>query len=121
MIGPAVAGVLIVTAGSSWVFLGCAASFAVVLCVLGLVRVGELHPRDRALRARGSLAEGFRYVWNRPDLKSVLVMLFLIGTFGLNFPIFISTMSTTVFHAGVGQYGLMTSIMAVGSIAGALV
>src|SRR4029077_15782579 len=47
-------------------------------------------------------------------------MLFLFGTFGLNFPIFISTMSTTVFHAGASQYGLLTSIMAVGSIAGAL-
>jgi MFS family permease len=47
-------------------------------------------------------------------------MLFLIGTFGLNFPIFISTMSTTVFQAGAGQYGILTSIMGVGSIVGAL-
>ena len=47
-------------------------------------------------------------------------MLFLIGTFGLNFPIFISTMSVRVFHAGAGQYGLLTSIMAIGSVAGAL-
>ena len=115
------AGLLITTAGSGWVFLISGASFAAVLCALGLLRVGELHPRDRALQARGSLAEGFRYVWNRPDLQAVLVMLFLIGTFGLNFPIFISTMSATVFHAGAGQYGLLTSMMAVGSIAGALV
>jgi 3-methyladenine DNA glycosylase AlkD len=50
----------------------------------------------------------------------MLLMLFLIGTFGLNFPIFISTMSVTVFHAGAGQYGLLTSMMAVGSVAGAL-
>jgi MFS family permease len=121
MIGPAMAGVLIASAGTGWVFLISAASFAAVLCALGLLRVGELHPRDRAVRARGSLAEGFRYIWKRPDLKAVLAMLFLIGTFGLNFPIFISTMSATVFHAGAGQYGLLTSIMAVGSIAGALV
>ena len=47
-------------------------------------------------------------------------MLFLIGTFGLNFPIFISTMAVTAFHAGAGQYGLLTSIMAIGSVAGAL-
>src|SRR6476620_5364539 len=79
MIGPAIAGFLIATAGSGWVFLISAASFAAVLCALGLLRVGELHPRDRALRARGSLAEGIRYVWNRRDLKAVLVMLFLIG------------------------------------------
>ena len=109
------------TVSTGWVFLFSAASFAAVLCVLGLLRVGELHTRDRALTARGSLAAGVRYVMNRPDLKAIFGMLFLIGTFGLNFPIFISTMSVTVFHAGAGQYGLLTSIMAIGSIAGALV
>src|SRR5258708_28347085 len=47
-------------------------------------------------------------------------MLFLIGTFGLNFPIFISTMSVIVFHAGASAYGLLTSMMAAGSVLGAL-
>jgi MFS family permease len=120
MIGPAIAGVLIAGVGSGWVFLINAASFAAVLCSLILLRVGELHVTDRAVRTRGSLAEGFRYVWKRPDLKVILLMIFLIGTFGLNFPIFISTMSVTVFHAGASQYGLLTSIMAIGSVTGAL-
>ena len=120
MIGPAVAGLLIAAVGSGWVFLINAASFAAVLVSLACLRVGALHPRDRAVRTRGSLAEGFRYVWRRPDLKAVLLMLFLIGTFGLNFPIFISTMSVTVFHVGAGQYGLLTSFMAIGSVIGAL-
>ena len=120
MIGPAIAGVLIASVGTGWVFLINAASFVAVLCSLGFLRVSELHRSRRAVRTRGSLAEGFRYVWKRPDLKAVLLMLFLIGTFGLNFPIFISTMSVTVFHAGASQYGLLTSIMAIGSVAGAL-
>jgi predicted MFS family arabinose efflux permease len=47
-------------------------------------------------------------------------MLFLVGTFGLNFSIFISTMAVSVFHAGAGQYGLLTSMMAAGSVTGAL-
>jgi MFS family permease len=47
-------------------------------------------------------------------------MLFLIGTFGMNFSIFISTMAVTEFHAGAGEYGLLTSMMAIGTIAGAL-
>jgi MFS family permease len=50
----------------------------------------------------------------------ILLMLFLIGTFGLNFPIFISTMSVAVFHAGASQFGLLTSIMAIGTVSGAL-
>jgi MFS family permease len=120
MIGPAVAGILIAAVGSGWVFLINAASFAAVLCSLALLRVGELRPKSRAPRTRGSLVEGFRYVWRRPDLKAVLLMLFLIGTFGLNFPIFISTMAVNVFHKGAGQFGLLTSIMAIGSVSGAL-
>ena len=47
-------------------------------------------------------------------------MLFLIGTFGLNFPIFISTMAVRVFHADARGYGLLSSVMAVGTISGAL-
>jgi len=120
MIGPAIAGVLIAAVGSGWVFLINAASFAAVLCSLSLLRVVELHREQRAVRARGSLVEGFRYVWKRPDLKAIFLMLFLIGTFGINFPIFISTMSVTVFHAEASQYGFLTSTMAIGSVVGAL-
>jgi MFS family permease len=90
-----------------------------VLGALSVVRV------DRPATTRrgpdgGGLIEGFRYVLRRADLKIILFMLFLVGTFGLNFPIYISTMSVTVFHKGAGQYGLLTSIMAAGSVTGAL-
>ncbi|RYD37102.1 MAG: MFS transporter, partial [Verrucomicrobiaceae bacterium] len=120
MIGPATSGILLGMMGSGWVFLLNAASFASVIVALMMMRVKDLHLRNRPARARGSLAEGFRYVRSRPDIRTVLVMFFLIGTFGFNFPIYISTMSVTVFHAGAGQYGILTSVMAVGSIIGAL-
>jgi MFS family permease len=120
MIGPAIAGVLIAAMGSGWVFLMNAASFAAVIGALSSLRLGDLHPTVKALQIRGRLTEGFRYIAKRPDLKAVLFMLFLIGTFGLDFPIYISTMSVGVFHASAGQYGLLTSIMALGSVAGTL-
>lgn len=120
MIGPAIAGTLIAAVGTGWVFVINAASYVAVIGAMKMLRVHELYLRQRAVRTRGSFLEGFRYVWRRPDLKAVLFMLFLIGTFGLNFPIFISTMSVTVFHAGAHQYGLLSSIMAIGSVVGAL-
>lgn len=120
MVGPAVAGLLIARVGSGWVFLINAASFGAVLGSLSLLRTGELHQKTKALRTRGSLIEGFRYVGARPDLRAVMVMFFLVGTFGLNFPIFLSTMAVSVFHQGAGKFGLLTSIMAIGSVAGAL-
>jgi len=120
MIGPAVAGLLIAAIGIGWVFLINAASFAVVLGSLCLLRVNELNVRPRPGRKAGGLTESFRYVWQRRDLKAMLMMLFLIGTFGFNFPIYISTMSVSVFHGGASQYGLLSSCLAVGSIIGAL-
>ncbi len=120
MIGPAFAGVLIPAVGSGWVFLINAASFVAVLGSLVFLRKRELRPRVRAALSRGGFGEGFRYAWRRPDLRVYFSMLFLFGTFGLNFPIFISTMSVTVFHKGAGQFGLLTSMMAVGSVTGAL-
>jgi MFS family permease len=120
MVGPAVSGLIITAIGTGWAFLINGASFIAVLLSLAFLRVAELRPNARAQRARGSLTEGFRYVWGRPDLKAILVMLFLIGTFGLNFPIFISTMAVGVFHADARGYGLLSSIMAIGTVAGAL-
>ncbi|GGA32165.1 MFS transporter [Dyella nitratireducens] len=120
MIGPAVAGLVIAAVGTGWVFVVNAASFVAVLCSLGLLRPEALHVKAWAQRTRGGLTEGFRYVWHRPDLRAILLMLFLFGTFGLNFAIFISTMSVKVFHAGAGRYGLLTSSMAVGTVMGAL-
>jgi len=120
MLGPAVAGVLIAAIGEGWLFIVNAGSYAAVLASLSLLRLHELHTEERPERTRGSLLAGFRYVWDRPDLMTVLVMLFLLGTFGYNFAIFISTMSVTEFHGDASQYGLLTSAMAVGTMTGAL-
>ncbi|HEY6457391.1 MAG TPA: MFS transporter [Steroidobacteraceae bacterium] len=120
MIGPAVAGLTIAAIGTGWAFVFNALSFIAVLVSLSILRTSELHSRARARRMRGGLMEGFRYVWSRPDLKAILVMLFLIGTFGLNFPIFISTMAVRVFHADARGYGLLSAIMAIGTTSGAL-
>jgi len=120
MIGPAAAGILIAEAGTGWAFLLNGISFVAVLISLLSLSVAALHPHGRTARQKGGVTEGFRYAWSRPDLKAILIMLFLIGTFGLNFPIFISTMAVRVFHTDARGYGLLSSIMAIGTIAGAL-
>jgi MFS family permease len=120
MVGPAVAGVAIASVGTGWAFLMNGASFIAVLVSLMTLRVSSLRSPARAEKTRGSLLEGWRYAWARPDLKAMLAMLFLIGTFGLNFPIFISTMAAGVLHTDARGYGLLSSIMAIGTVSGAL-
>jgi len=120
MVGPAVAGLVIASVGTGWAFLFNGASFMAVLASLSLLRTSELRPNARAHRTKGSVLQGFHYVWSRPDLRTTLIMLFLIGTFGLNFPIFISTMAVGVFHTDARGFGLLSSMMAVGTMSGAL-
>ena len=62
--------------------------------------------------AQGQFQLRFHRAWRRSDLRIALTMLFLIGTFGLNFTIFISTMAVRVFHVGAGGYGLLSSAIA---------
>ena len=118
MVGPAVGGLLIVAIGSGWVFIVNAATFLAMLLALLLMRRSLLAPRLKN-RNRGGLAEGFRYVWGRSDLRVVFVTVFLIGAFGMNFPIFASTMALE-FGAGADGYGVLSSVLAIGSLIGAL-
>jgi MFS family permease len=119
LIGPAVAGLLTAAVGAGWVFLINAVSFGAVVGMLLALRVRDLVPRERLPRRRGQIVAGFRYVQGRLDLRLVFLMVALLGTFGMNFPIFISTMSV-MFGSGAGEFGVLSSAMAVGSVVGAL-
>ncbi len=121
MIGPAIAGVLIAGIGSGAVFLINAATFVAVLAALAFMRENELHRHERAVRKPGSLAAGFHYLKGRPDLVTVLAMVFVFATFGINFPVFVSAMAVKAFNAGSGAFGLLTSMLGIGSVMGALV
>jgi len=118
MVGPALAGILLATLGTGWAFTANAVSYLAVLAALLRLRATPRHAGAHA--SRGGFVDGLRYVRGRPDLMAILWMLFLIGTFGLNFTIFISTMAVSVFHEGAGRYGLLMSIMAIGTISGSL-
>ncbi len=120
LIGPAVAGLLIARVGIGWAFVLNGLSFGAVLVSMLLFRLAELRPSARADSTTSGFLEGLRYVWRRPDLRAILAMLFLIGTFGLNFPIFIATMAVNVFHVDARGFGLLSSLMAVGTLGGAL-
>lgn len=119
MIGPAVAGFLIVLIGSGWVFLVNAATFLAVLAALAMIRPAPRGPRPVGKRAGAEFIEGFKYAWGRPDLIVVFVIVFLVGAFAMNFPIVSSTMAVE-FGRGAGEYGLLSSILAIGSLTGAL-
>lgn len=122
LIGPATAGVLIAAIGSGWVFIINAASFLAMLGALSLITTKFLrdsHEREGRQSQLRQLSAGFRYVLGRHDLLVIFIMVFLVGAFSMNFPVMSSTMAVE-FGRGAGDYGLLSSILAVGSLVGAL-
>ncbi|WP_405685628.1 MFS transporter [Streptomyces sp. NBC_00057] len=120
LIGPAVAGVLITTVGSGWAFMLNGLSFAAPLVGLMLMRTSELHKTTVVPRAKGQLREGLRYVSGRPELIWPIVLVGFVGTFGFNFPIWLTAFADEIFHGGAGMYSFFNILMAAGSLAGAL-
>jgi MFS family permease len=118
--GPAIAGVLIAWVGTGPVFLLNAASFAAVLVSLFRIRVTQAAPAARGQRNKHQVAEGVSYVRRRPDLMLIMVLVGILGAFGMNFPVINSLMATTEFSMGPSEFGLLGSIMAVGTLGGAL-
>ncbi|WP_294569157.1 MFS transporter [uncultured Arthrobacter sp.] len=120
LVGPAVAGLLTAAVGPGWVFLINALTFGAMVYTLLVLRTPDLQVQPKSTPGKGRIREGFRYVRGRPDLMMVLLTIFLVGTFGLNFAVFIAAMARTEFGQGAGVFGVLSSVMAIGSVVGAL-
>ena len=120
VVGPAIAGVLIAAVGTGWCFVVNAASFGAVLTALVAMNAEQLERAQRPLRARGQLVEGLRFVWSRPDLRTPLALLAVVGTLALNFTVILPVLARDTFHGDASTYGTLFSVLGAGSLVGAL-
>ncbi len=119
LIGPALSGFLIAAYGTGPSFIINTASYVVMIVTLLAIRDKDLHITVQPKRGN-KLIEGFRYVKSRRDLLLVMVVVFFTTTFGLNFQMFIALMATKEFGMGPSEFGTLGSVLAVGSLSGAL-
>ena len=120
LIGPAVAGVLIYTAGVAVCFLINGASFLVVIAALLAMRPAELRRSAPLARAKGQVRAGLAYAWRTPQLRVPLLMMAVVSTLGYNFSVLMPLLAQDVFHRGGGTYGALSAAMGAGALAGAL-
>ena len=125
LIGPGLAGLMIAALGggvvaTGWVIVINAATYAASFWALQAMDAGRLTPTPVIGRGRGAVREGVRYVRSRPDLVLVLTCVFFLGGFGMNFQITSALMATEEFGRGASEYGLLGSLLAIGSLTGAL-
>jgi len=119
ILGPGVAGLVIAAVGTGPAFFVNTLSFVAVLLALTQMKTELLRPAPRS-RGKGQIRDGLRYVRRRPDIILIMVLVFVLGTFGMNFQLTTALMATQQFHKGAGEYGLLGSIMAIGSLSAAL-
>ncbi|WP_392544365.1 MFS transporter [Oryzobacter telluris] len=119
LIGPGAAGLVIAAWGTGEALLLNTVTFVFVLAAILMLKTSELRPAPLA-RGRGGIRDGFRYVRRRGDIQLVMLLVFVLGTFGMNFQITMALMATKVFDKGASEFGLLGSIMAVGSLTAAL-
>jgi MFS family permease len=120
LIGPGAAGLLIALVGPGWVFIINAVSFAATIFVMAIMRTAELHVSPRIARAKGQLRAGMAYVRHRSDIMMIMIVVFVVGGLGLNFQLTSAVMSRIEFGKDASEYGILGSILAIGSLAGAL-
>jgi MFS family permease len=120
IVGPAVAGAAIAAVGTGWVFAANALSYVAVLAGLAAMRAAELRPSTRVAKGKGQLREGLAYVRSRPELLVPILLVAVVGTVGLNFQITLALSSKELFGRGPASYGLLSAMLAIGSLVGAL-
>ncbi|MCU1345744.1 MAG: arabinose efflux permease family protein [Acidimicrobiia bacterium] len=119
--GPALAGLLVVTAGYGWAFTTDAISYLAVLAGLWMMRTKELYSAPRSVKAKGQVRDGVRYIRTVPELYVPLIMVTIVGTLTFNFSVTLPIFAEQTLHGTDGTFTLLYSVLSLGSFAGALV
>jgi MFS family permease len=117
--GPALAGLLIATVGTAWVFFVNAASFLAVVVALTAMRKSELRHFHRPT-SRPRVREGLAYAWSITEIRATILLVAVVGTLVYNFPTFLTLMAHNTFHGGAGLAGILMAILGAGTVIGAL-
>jgi MFS family permease len=119
LVGPAISGGLIAAFGTGPSFIVNGLSYFFVIAALMNLNEKAFFHLDRP-KSDGSIREGIAYAKARPDIYVVMLMVFFLATFGLNFQIFNALMATQEFGLGPASFGLMGTFIAIGSLSGAI-
>ena len=120
VVGQALAGVLVSSIGYAWCFGINAFSFGAIIIGFLLMRTSDLLPAQRVARAKGQISDGLRYVGRTPVLRTVILLVLVVGTFSLNFQVFVPLLAKDVFHGKESKVALFQVLMGVGSLIGSL-
>jgi MFS family permease len=119
IVGPAIAGILLAAVGPAICFTLNAISYLAVIYALLQMRV-RFVPKAATGSPIAGLREGLRYVRATPNILRPILLVGLIGIFGMNFNVWLPLLTTENYAAGATTFGLLFAAMGVGALTGAL-
>lgn len=125
LIGPGVAGLMIGALGSGVVATGTviamnSLAYAASFTTLTIIKADTLLSSSSSEQHGAGMRPALAYLRTRPDLIFVLACVFFLGGFGLNFDTVNTLMVVDQFGLGASEFGLAASVLAMGSVVGAL-
>ncbi len=130
ILGPAVAGVLVATAGEAGCFWLNALSFGAVLVSLVMMRTAGRRkalgsgagatPPDAQRSTSSTMREGLAYAWATPTIRQLLVLLAICAGLGFQYNVLLPVYARDVLHAGARTYGWLFSAFGAGSLVASL-
>ena len=120
VIGPALGGLLVATAGFGWAFLLDGVTYVAVLVALWRIDPAEVRRAPVTPRGKGQVRAGLRYAWSHTELRVPLVMMTVIGTLAFNFQTVLPLFAVRDLDGSELTFSLLMSVVSVGSLAGAL-
>jgi len=120
LVGPSLAGLVIVSVGEGLCFLLNGLSSLAVLAALWAMR---LPPRSNAPARASMLAEareGVRYAWGFAPIRAILLLVSAVSLLGMPYQVLMPVFATDILHGDAHTLGMLAAASGVGAIIGAL-
>jgi len=120
IIGPALAGVTLAAVGAQWCFVLNGVSFLAVIAGLLMMDVKPYVGAASTDSPLTQMREGLGYIRRQPVVRPLIMLVAVSNLFALGYMALLPAFAQDVLHVGTVGFGLMSTAVGVGALAGAL-
>jgi len=120
LVGPSIAGILIVAVGEGMCFLINGLSFIAVIISLLLMRLSVRPAIHAETNMLDGLKEGFRYAFGFEPIKVILLMLSVLNLMGVSYAVLMPVFAKDILHGGANTLGFLMAAAGVGALVAAV-
>ena len=121
VVGPAIGGVTLAAVGAAWCFALNGLSFMAVLVALLMMKLPAMHREVRTDALTLQIAEGLKYVWQTPVVRTATALVAVSSLFGFSYAVLLPAYAVDVLHVGETGLGALNTAIGIGALVGSLI